>query len=83
MRIHHGDTEARSRLCQGATVFARIHVFCADGEAKFWLDPEVELVKNYRLTTKQLAQIEKVIRERKDDIIYAWRQYFPGGSHQR
>ncbi len=59
-----------------------VHVFCADGEAKFWLYPEVELVKNYRLTAKQLTQIEKVIRERKDDIRNAWDQHFPGGSHQ-
>jgi hypothetical protein len=60
-----------------------VHVFCADGEAKFWLEPEVELVKNYRLTAMQVTQIEKVVRERKNDIINAWHQYFPGGSHQR
>jgi len=55
-----------------------IHVFCADGEAKFWLEPEVKMAKNYHLTAKQLAQIEGTIQERKHDIIDAWHQYFPG-----
>ena len=30
-----------------------VHVYCADGEAKFWLDPEIELTKNYRLPRKR------------------------------
>ena len=45
-----------------------IHVFCADGEAKFRLEPEVEMAKNYHLTAKQLAQIEKAIQEKKHEI---------------
>ncbi len=27
-----------------------VHVYRADGEAKFWLEPEIELAKNYRLS---------------------------------
>jgi len=60
-----------------------VHVFCADGEAKFWLEPELEMAKNHHLTAEQITQIEEVIRERRDDIISAWRRYFPGRSHQR
>ncbi len=39
-----------------------VHVFCAEGETEFWLDPEVELAMNYRLTPNQITQIEKVAR---------------------
>jgi hypothetical protein len=41
-----------------------VHVDCGDGEAKFWLDPEIELARNYRLSRKQLKQAEKTIEER-------------------
>jgi Domain of unknown function (DUF4160) len=27
-----------------------VHVYCGDGEAKFWLESEVALAKNYRLS---------------------------------
>ena len=55
-----------------------VHVACADGEAKFWMIPEVEMAKNYHLTAQQVTEIEEVIRERKDEIINAWQRYFPG-----
>ena len=60
-----------------------VHVVCADGEAKLWLEPDVDIAKNYRLTPKQLSELEAVVRERKDEIINAWRQHFPGGRDQR
>jgi hypothetical protein len=60
-----------------------VHVVCADGEAKFWLEPDVEVVKNHHLTAKQVSQIEAVVKERKDEICNAWRRYFPGRSNQR
>ncbi len=30
----------------------RVHVQCADGEAKFWLEPEIEQAHNFRLTDR-------------------------------
>ena len=29
-----------------------IHVYCTEGEAKFWIEPEVELAKNYKLNER-------------------------------
>ena len=31
-----------------------VHVNCDEGEAKFWLEPEIELAYNHKLTRKQL-----------------------------
>ncbi|MCU7244914.1 MULTISPECIES: DUF4160 domain-containing protein [unclassified Microcystis] len=31
-----------------------VHVHCAEGEAKFWLEPQIELARNYNLSRKQL-----------------------------
>ncbi len=29
-----------------------VHVTCADGEAKFWLEPALELTQNYGLSDR-------------------------------
>ena len=29
-----------------------VHVFCPDGEAKFWLDPKIELAQNYGMNDR-------------------------------
>jgi len=53
-----------------------IHVYCADGETKFWLEPQIELVKNYGLSRKQLKEIEKIIEEHYEEIKNAWKKVF-------
>ena len=53
-----------------------VHVLSADGEAKFWLEPEIELAKNHRLSRKQLKHIETIIEAHFDELIGAWRQHF-------
>ena len=53
-----------------------VHVYCADGEAKFWLEPEVSLAKNYGLNSSQLAEVKNVVEERRDEVAEAWRNHF-------
>ena len=55
-----------------------VHVESSDGEAKFWLEPEIELTKNYRYSRKQLKQIESLIEVHYDELTSAWRQHFGG-----
>jgi hypothetical protein len=38
-----------------------VHVYCGDGEAKFWLGPHIELAKNVRLSRNQIEEIEQII----------------------
>ena len=54
-----------------------VHVYCGDGEAKYWLEPEIELARNYRLSRAQLRQIEQLIEEHYDELTNAWRKHFP------
>lgn len=49
-----------------------IHVICSDGEAKFWLEPEIELARNYNLTRSQLKEIENIIEEHCNEFKNAW-----------
>ena len=52
------------------------YVVCGDGEAKFWLEPEIELARNYRLSRKQLKEIESLIEDHNDELISAWKEQF-------
>jgi hypothetical protein len=36
-----------------------IHVQSADGEAKFWLEPTIELARNHLLTEQDLGRIAR------------------------
>ncbi|ODS52196.1 MAG: hypothetical protein ABS36_18655 [Acidobacteria bacterium SCN 69-37] len=56
---------------------AHVHVQHADGEAKFWIDPAVELFANYGLKPAQLADARQLIEEHVDDIRDAWNRHFP------
>ncbi len=40
-----------------------IHVYSEDGEAKFWIEPEISLARNYGLSSKALNSIQKIIEE--------------------
>ena len=53
-----------------------VHVHCGDGEAKYWLEPSIELAKNFGLSAQQLSSIEKIVREHEDELISAWNFHF-------
>jgi hypothetical protein len=53
-----------------------VHVVCADGEAKYWLEPDIELAKNYHLSRPQLKEIEQLIEAHNDEFKGAWKKYF-------
>ena len=57
---------------------ARIHVHVAhlDGEAKFWLTPEISLATHVGLTQKQLNEAHKVVALHLEEIIHAWNIHF-------
>ena len=40
-----------------------IHVVKAENEAKFWLEPEIEMAENYGFGSKDLKKITKIIEE--------------------
>jgi len=53
-------------------------VYCGDGEAKFWLEPQIELARNYRLTRNQIKEIEIIIEDHYDELKRAWKEHFAG-----
>ncbi|MBL8199904.1 MAG: DUF4160 domain-containing protein [Chromatiales bacterium] len=55
-----------------------VHVRCASGEAKFWLEPAVLLAQNLGLSDRQLRTARRLIEEHSDEIRRAWVRHFPG-----
>ena len=53
-----------------------VHVMSGSGEAKYWLEPELELAKNHRLTRTELREIEQLIEAHSDELKAAWNKYF-------
>ena len=53
-----------------------IHVQGADGEAKFWLEPEIDLAQNYGLSQRSLKKALQLIKEHKDEIHAVWNKHF-------
>ncbi|MCB1671292.1 MAG: DUF4160 domain-containing protein [Gammaproteobacteria bacterium] len=53
-----------------------MHVLGPDGEAKFWLEPEIELAKNHQLSDIQLSKVKKIVEDHRDELISAWDSYF-------
>lgn len=57
-----------------------IHVKSPDGDAKYWLEPEICLARSSRMSDKDLAQIAKILEERVDEFRDHWQRHFKRGS---
>jgi hypothetical protein len=55
-----------------------IHVQCEHGEAKFWIEPAVELARNDGLNDSELRFARQTIEDRANEIRTAWREHFGG-----
>ena len=53
-----------------------IHVHHSTGEAKFWLEPGVELATNFGLSQRNIAAALRLIQEREYEIRAAWQKHF-------
>jgi hypothetical protein len=53
-----------------------VHVHHVDGEAKFWLEPKLELAHNYGLSQRRLTIALDIIRRHKREIRSAWKKHF-------
>jgi len=53
-----------------------VHVFSPDGEANYWLEPQIELAVNKGLRTVELTELHRIIEERQDEIRQHWNRHF-------
>ena len=55
-----------------------VHVMCADGESKFWLEPAIELVRNVGMSERQIREVRGIVDEHRDEFRDAWHRHFDG-----
>lgn len=55
---------------------AHIHIRNAESEAKFWLEPEIELARNDGFNSKELKEIFTIIERNQTQLTEAWYDYF-------
>ena len=53
-----------------------VHVLSAAGEAKFWLQPNIELAESRGIPAREITFVRKIIERRANEIAEAWHQYF-------
>ena len=53
-----------------------VHIVSGDGEARFWLEPDLELAKNHGYNRQQLKEIESLVEDHRDELVNAWKQHF-------
>lgn len=55
-----------------------VHVQGQSGEAKFWLEPSIELAQSAGLSRREIGEALQLVQEHENDIRNAWRKHFPG-----
>jgi len=53
-----------------------VHAETPEGEAKFWLEPEIELAMNQGARPHDIAIIKKFIKDHFSEISDAWDKHF-------
>jgi hypothetical protein len=53
-----------------------VHVYCERGEAKFWMEPTIELAQNSGMAARQIRIAKTLIEEHYDEIRNAWQTHF-------
>ncbi|MDP1948170.1 MAG: DUF4160 domain-containing protein [Nitrospirota bacterium] len=53
-----------------------VHVYCERGEAKFWLEPIIELAQNSGMAVRQIRVAKTLVEEHYDEIRSAWQTHF-------
>jgi hypothetical protein len=53
-----------------------VHVISPDGEAKFWLEPQIALAANKGLGATEISELTKIIEERQNEIREHWHRHF-------
>lgn len=52
-----------------------VHVICAEGEAKYWLEPAIELAENHGIRARHMDELARIIEEHRDELKNAWHRH--------
>ena len=55
-----------------------VHVQSAEAEAKFWMEPLIELAVNFGFPDREVGRILKLLGKRQNEIREAWQRHLSG-----
>jgi hypothetical protein len=70
------DGPFRFFFCSREEERLHVHVQSPDGEAKFWIEPEIELARSYQLSDQDLKRVLQLVIDHEHEIRDAWRHHF-------
>jgi len=53
-----------------------VHVYSPEGEAKYWLEPRIELAVDNGIRQQELKTIQKQIEAKEHELKTAWKKHF-------
>lgn len=53
-----------------------VHVQGQNGEAKYWLEPKIELAQSEGLSRREINEAFRLVQEHQYDIRNAWNRHF-------
>lgn len=53
-----------------------VHAESPDGEAKFWIEPEIEPARNHQLSEQHLRRVLQLVIDHEQEIRDAWNRHF-------
>jgi len=54
-----------------------VHVQGQNGEAKFWLEPTIELAQHVGLSRREINEALRLVQEHENEIRSTWLKHFP------
>ena len=73
--VFHRDSEYTFKIYSNEEERMHIHVLYDGHEAKYWLEPQVELAKNTGIPDHKLSEIKKIVEKHADEFKKQYRQH--------
>ena len=74
-QVFRRESEFTFKIYSNEEERMHIHVLCDGHEAKFWLEPHVELAKNTGIPEHKLNEIKKIVEKYADNFKEQFRKH--------
>lgn len=58
-----------------------VHVRADQREAKIWLEPPIQVARNFGFTQRELRDIRRIVEVHSDELKDAWERHFGNRGH--
>lgn len=73
--VFHRESSYSFKIFSNEELRMHIHVIRDDKEAKFWLEPEVELAENFGFKAHELRKIQEIVENHATEFQEQYREH--------